>query len=301
MIIRTTGFPIQSTMHFFDPAPASYALLLSAGIATAGWRARSLSGRGAIAAVVVGTAGLSASWGNGALLVCWFVLAALLSALGRQRKAGRVRHIVAKPHARDALQVLANGAVFAMASVGMILARSLSGIAEADIAQWRTMCGVAAAAALAAAGADTWATEIGTLYGKAPWSLRLRSRVPAGTSGAITVIGTIAMIAGAAVVAIMSVPFVINGGESAAAVSFMAILLGGVCGAFSDTLIGAWLQQRRWCPRCGMETEQLVHTCGTTTAAVAGPRVLDNDAVNFLCTLVGALVAVGIASTGLAR
>jgi uncharacterized membrane protein len=62
----------------------------------------------------------------------------------------------------------------------------------------------------------------------------------------------------------------------------------GVGGALADTLIGAWWQARRWCPSCHKETEQNLHRCGTVTRRTGGMAWLGNDAVNFLCTAVGA-------------
>ncbi len=150
---------------------------------------------------------------------------------------------------------------------------------------------VAAVGALAAAGADTWATEIGTLVRGRPWSLRTRTRVPVGTSGAVTPAGTAAALVGA---------FALS---SAAAVlgvlphdRILAAMLGGFAGACGDTLLGAWVQSRRWCPACQVATEQHVHSCGSQTSDAGGIGLLDNDAVNFACTLIGAVVALAMAA-----
>lgn len=238
-------------------------------------------------ASIVGALALCASYGLGVLLVLWFVLASLLSRFGKTIKASRLRSIVAKANARDARQVLANGGVFAIGALAVTFF-SMSGARP----WWIDMCNVAAAGALAAAGADTWATEIGTLYGRAPWSLRSRSRVPAGTSGAITTVGTIALVAGATSIAALSAILTVIPANARTAV---AVALGGVAGAIADTLLGAWVQQRRWCARCTMETEQAVHLCGTPTQVVGGAAALDNDLVNVCCSAVGAVVSVGIA------
>ena len=50
---------------------------------------------------------------------------------------------------------------------------------------------------LAAATADTWATEVGTLAGGTPRSIRTLRPVPAGTSGGVSVVGTLASVLGA--------------------------------------------------------------------------------------------------------
>jgi uncharacterized protein (TIGR00297 family) len=268
-----------------QPAPLWGAIALAGAIAAVAWRVRSLSGSGAWAALAVGTIALRASWGLGALLIAWFVLAALLSRVGKHQKARRVEAIVAKTNARDAWQVLANGAVFAGACAGVVVIGSASGPLS-------TLYAVGGAGALAAAGADTWATEVGTLYGDAPWSIRTRSRVAVGTSGAITLLGSLAMVAGATVIALVAVAF---GAVPFGTIGVLAVAAGGVSGASTDTLLGAWLQERRLCPRCALETERPVHVCGTPTTPVAGVALLDNDAVNFACTVIGAGVAMLVA------
>jgi uncharacterized membrane protein len=45
-----------------------------------------------------------------------------------------------------------------------------------------------------------------------------------------------------------------------------------------------------YCPACGSETERLRHRCGSATRYRHGLPWLDNDRVNALCTLAGAVV-----------
>ncbi len=262
------------------------AIALAGMVALFAWRARSLSGSGAAAATAVGAAALHAAWGWGLYLILWFVSASVLSRIGRAQKARRTAGIVEKGDRRDAWQVLANGGVFALGALATPYWSSLSGASLSPV------IATAAAGALAAAGADTWATEFGTLAGGRPWSLRLRRRVPPGTSGAVTLAGSLAAVVGATLLAILAwrcrmVP--------AAAVP--AVTLGAIAGSWIDTVTGAWWQLRRHCPRCDSDTEQDVHDCGTRTERVGGYGALDNDGVNLLCTVVGAVFAATIART----
>jgi uncharacterized protein (TIGR00297 family) len=292
-------FNEPASLKLTDAAATLPAAVVIAGIvALAAWRAGSLTRSGCLAALVIGAIALRASWGSGVLLISWFVLASLLSRWGKKQKGERVRDIVAKPGGRDAWQVLANGAMFALACLGLILASRPAGAFMHGVLGDRAtvLCGIAAAAALAAAGADTWATEIGTLYGRAPWSLRTRTRVAAGTSGAVTIAGCVAMVAGAVVIAALASGIAIRGDTSSSALPFVSIAAGGVAGALFDTILGAWAQERRFCSRCELETEQLVHSCGTNTSVVGGTSALDNDVVNFLCTVVGCATAVLVAT-----
>ena len=104
-------------MH--DIAPWSIAILLTAAIVIAAWRSGSLAGNGAVAALLIGLVALRVQWSWGAFLLAWFVLASLLSRIGRARKAVRTAGVVAKGDRRDARQVLANGGVFALCGAGV--------------------------------------------------------------------------------------------------------------------------------------------------------------------------------------
>ena len=249
-------------------------LLAAAAIALVARRAGALSTAGAVAATAVGTAAVAAGWRWGALLVVYFVTSSLLSRAGAAEKATRTGGVVEKGGARDAVQVLANGGVFALCAVLAVL---VGAPADARLA-------VAALGALAAATADTWATEVGTLLGGTPRSLLTLRRVPPGTSGAVSVAGTVAMIAGALFIALLARGLSLPGATS-------VVAIGGSAGAVADTLVGATIQERRWCDACALATERRVHDCGAATRLAGGLAWMDNDAVNLLATLVGAVVA----------
>jgi uncharacterized protein (TIGR00297 family) len=246
-------------------------VVLSLILAIGARQMRMLSTRGAVAAAVVGTISITAGWSWGLLLLAFFASASGLSKLGERRKAERVGSIVEKGGKRDAAQVMANGGVFAAAALGQVLLPSPI---------WQAI----AAGAIAASTADTWATEVGTLAGREPISIVSGKRVPAGTSGAITFVGSVAGIAGALFIAVVAA-------LANWPVAFAAVALGGVAGALADSLLGGTLQARRWCDVCAKGTERVVHNCGTTTRLAGGIAGLDNDSVNTICSGVGALVA----------
>jgi uncharacterized protein (TIGR00297 family) len=240
---------------------------IALGVALVARRARTLTNDGAIAAWLVGTLAIAASARWGVLLISYFVTASALSRLGAARKAARTQRVVEKAGARDARQVAANGGVFALAALGHILAPS---------PVWLVL----AAGALAASASDTWATEIGTLAGGEPRTITGWRTVAPGTSGAISLPGTLASVAGATFIALLGR----FAGLSAA--TAWAVLVGG----------GATLQERRWCDRCNESTERTVHSCGAETRVVGGVTGLDNDAVNLLSGAFGGIVSVLVAS-----
>ncbi len=245
--------------------------LLSVLFAVAARRARSLSPSGALAAAVVGTLSVAAGWSWGVLLIAFFASGSALSKLGERRKADLIGSIVEKGGERDAVQVLANGGIFAAAAVAHVLFPSPIWLALGS-------------GALAASAADTWATEVGTLAGGAPISIISGKRVPPGTSGGITFVGSVAAIAGAIFIAVVAA-------LANWPVPFTAITVGGVAGALADSLLGATIQARRWCDLCAESTERLVHRCGKTTRPAGGLAGFDNDSVNTVCSAIGALVA----------
>jgi uncharacterized protein (TIGR00297 family) len=248
---------------------------LAVAIAIVARRARSLSPSGAVAAAAVGAVAVAAGWDWGVLLITYFASSSALSRHGRIEKERRTVAIVAKGGERDAVQVAANGLVFALAALGFLTTANPCWLAVG-------------AGSLAASAADSWATEIGTLYGSSPRSILTWRVVPAGTSGGVSTIGSLAAVGGALFVALVTA---LIGWRSAATAAFA----GGVAGAIADSLLGATLQRRRWCPACQRETERTTHDCGTPTTPRGGLAWLDNDMVNLLSNAAGGLVALALA------
>lgn len=251
---------------------------MSAAAVAFGARATgALTASGAAVATVVGAAAVAAGWAWGALVVLYFVASSALSRAGRAEKARRTRGIVAKDGARDARQVLANGGVFAVCAIAIAAKGGAAGHAVP----------LAAAGALAASTADTWATEVGTLLGGTPRGLLTLRPVPAGTSGAVSLAGTVAMVGGALFVALAARALSLSHVGGAVAIVASA----GCAGAVVDSLLGATVQERRWCDACSCATERGRHDCGAATRHAGGVRGLDNDVVNLAATLAGAVTA----------
>lgn len=241
-------------------------------IAAGARRARALSRGGAIAAVLLGTVSAAAGWSWAALLIAFFLSSTALSRFRADLRERRTGAIVAKGGERDALQVLSNGGVFGAAALGFLFLPWMG---------WPFL----AAGAIAAASADTWSTEIGTLARTPPRSIISLRPVPAGTSGGVSTAGTIAGAAGSGFIALLVLAL---GWEPAAALGALA---GGFAGATADSLLGATLQSRWSCPTCGTGTERLVHHCGARTIHAGGVRWIDNDAVNLGACITGSIVA----------
>lgn len=243
---------------------AAVAVLVAAAGTAAAW----LSAGGWLAAAGVGTAVLAGGgWRGGVLLGLFFVSGSLLS--GAAERAG-VSASDVKGGTRDAVQVLANGLWAGAGALAIPVAPELG---------WTIL-----AASLAAAQADTWATEIGTRSPQPPRLITTGEHVRRGTSGAVTVLGTAAGVAGAGAVALAAV---ILGAPMPAR---WAALLGGTVGMFVDSVLGATLQAAYRCERCGMDTERALHDCGHAAVLRRGRPWLTNDVVNFTGSGSGAAV-----------
>jgi uncharacterized membrane protein len=78
----------------------------------------------------------------------------------------------------------------------------------------------------------------------------------------------------------------------------VVVPIAGFIGATADSLLGATLQELRWCDACGRACETDPHACGTPARLVRGVRGFSNDVVNLLATAVGAAAAVALAAAG---
>ncbi|HTK43619.1 MAG TPA: DUF92 domain-containing protein [Gemmatimonadales bacterium] len=243
------------------------AAALAAAVAAVGWQARVLTGGGALAATVVGCAILfTAGWPGAAALAAFFVSSSAVSRIEPDHPSA-----VSDPkgNCRDQWQVIANGGP---AALGALLARD-----QPSLAAWITT------SSLAAAAADTWATAVGAWSPTPPRHLLTWRSVPTGTNGGVTLLGCLAALAGATLVA-----------ASGAWVARQPALLGaaaavGFAGMVLDSALGASMQGRFRCPACAQPSERRVHRCGTPTTPVGGLAWLDNDGVNALATGAAAL------------
>jgi uncharacterized protein (TIGR00297 family) len=272
------------TVAHVDPGAVGLLLgALAAAVAfgLAAYAVRFLDRSGALAAsgLAFSVVVLGAEWAVPG--VAFFVLSSLLSKAGRRRKAAAEARNE-KGSRRDAGQVLANGGVAWALLVAYVFVPS-------DALYWGYV------GAFAAAAADTWGTEIGTLVGgptRLVWSGR---RVPPGTSGGVSAAGTLGAFAGAAVVFIAAWPFagVSLGGFGPGATALL-VIGGGFAASLVDSLIGATAQALYRDDGGGLTERAGVG--GRTFALVRGRPWITNDRVNLACTLTGgALAALGAA------
>jgi uncharacterized protein (TIGR00297 family) len=260
------------------PLQLFFGFLLAALIAITAYRAHSLNKTGAWGAFLEGTIifGLG-GWKWAVLLMAFFVSSSVLTRLFGKKKAS-LNEKFDKGGTRDIGQVLANGAV---ASIFAGLHYYFPD------ASWTW---VAFASSLAAVNADTWATELGVLSPSLPRMITSFLPVERGSSGAISLYGTLAAAGGATFLSILGAWLGPTGRGWA---NLEIILVAGLLGSLFDSFLGATVQAIYRCPNCDKETEKHpLHTCGFTTVLVRGWSWLNNDMVNLGCALVGAVVGI---------
>ncbi len=246
--------------------------LLAVVVAYLAYRAHSLSRSGAFAAVLVGAVIFGVGgWRWAVLLLAFFVSSTILTRAFKKRKTG-LNEKFSKGGRRDAGQVLGNGGL-------ATLFAGLSWFFPGQAWVW-----LAFAASLAAVNADTWATELGVLNPHPPRLITHPGKVvEKGTSGGVSLVGTLASLAGSGLIGVLAglispLPGTLS--------IILLVTLAGLLGSLFDSLLGATVQSIYYCPACAKETERHpLHTCGTPTTRLRGWPWLDNDLVNLGCSL----------------
>src|SRR2546428_110967 len=141
---------------------------------------------------------------------------------------------------------------------GVFLAVLVTAASSPDLFTLAYVC------AYATAAFDTVSSEIGRAYGGRPFLITTLRRVPAGTDGAVSWLGTLAgLLAASLVCGVAAWTGFLEGGRTG------IVLTAAFVGSTVDPVMGATLQ---------------------------APGLIDNEAVNFSNTLVGALSGVGLAT-----
>ena len=253
-------------------------LLLSIMIGGLAYWRGSLTRSGWLGAVITGTLtfGLGGlAWGI--TLVVFFVSSSLLSHFKQAHKERLAAEKFEKGGRRDIWQALANG------GIGAVLACLYALLGEPALLL------AAFTGVMATVTADTWATELGVLSRQAPRSMTTLRPVSPGTSGGVSIVGLLASALGALLIgAVMFLGIGLEQGHWMTQL-IAAALLGGVVGSLLDSLLGATLQAIY--DGLHGETERRSDPDGRPYALLRGLAWMNNDLVNMLSSLGGALLA----------
>lgn len=268
---------------FTQASPAAmqqflYGEILALLVAALSLRLRFLDLGGALVTFILGTIifGLG-GWPFSLPILAFFILSSLLSKLSAWRK--RAAHEkFQKGSRRDWGQVLANGGVAGVLVVLWYL--------QPEPLYYFLYLG-----AVAAVTADTWATEIGVLSVQPPRLVTSWQIVSAGTSGAISSLGLLGALLGAASIALLG--WAVQLREPSyqfGAAGIVLITLGGVLAHLCDSVLGATIQAQQRCSVCAKVSEKKGACCGVEREPHSGWRWVDNDMVNAMCGVCGVLV-----------
>lgn len=252
--------------------------MLAALVAILSFRLRFLDAGGALVTFILGTIifGLG-GWSFSLPILAFFILSSLLSKFGARRKHSATEKFQ-KGSRRDWGQVLANGGVAGVLVVFWYL--------QPEPLYYFLYLG-----AVAAVTADTWATEIGVLSAQPPRLITTWQIVSAGTSGAISFLGLMGAMLGAASIAVLGWAVQLREAAYQFGIKGIALItLGGVFAHLCDSVLGATIQAQQRCSVCAKVSEKKGECCGVAREPHSGWRWVDNDVVNGACGLCGVLI-----------
>ena len=251
-------------------------------------RYRALTRRGVITAVVIALALLATSWEAYLLTLLFFASSSLLTFFGYKEK--EKRGACERKGGRTASQVICSGGVPAALSMLALLEHG-----------WSEPLTIAVASTIAFACADTWAAELGSLSTAIPRLIvNPRKRVPHGVSGGITALGELGAALGALFIALPAAFLKWLGKEYGWSWSdvdltvwelAVAVFVLGWLGEVMDSLLGAIIQPKFKCRRCGVIWDHPHHICGSEGDLVSGLSFVKNEHVNLMVELIIAVVA----------
>lgn len=199
-------------------------------LATQAYRMRALTRSGAWAAAVCGGVLYGGGGWTWVVLVGVFFITA--SALTRLEPGVGGSHRSLDRMGRRWDQVAANGGVAAVAA-------AVHGLTASPVAF------AVAAGAIAAAAADTWGTEVGRWSPVPPRLITSWATVPHGSSGGITLFGTLGAAAGALLIGVCAA--LLDRDLAHPARLALVVSAAGFSGAIVDSLLGATVEDRwRW-------------------------------------------------------
>lgn len=240
------------------------------------FKRHSVSTSGLIALIVISA--LFIWMGHITLLVVMFAMFASSSLLSHYKKSEKKEfdEVVSKTGPRDYIQALAN---LGVATLLLILFQFIQ--SEVLIS--------ALIGSVAAANADSWASEIGGISKRKPVLITTFKPVDKGISGGVTYPGTMGGIAGSLFITCVGVIFLnlSNGFQGNITFLFWSSFIAGILGFIFDSYAGAIFQSLYR----NKTTDGLTENNEGEKELVKGYHWINNDTVNFLTTLVAAIIA----------
>ena len=266
--LAVSVFTYFATVHYDATLTYLLPIVLTPFVVAFVIQKNALTRGGLIAALLLDLA-VSLSLGNlgFALLLLFLALGVLTDKLKRHGTEEREE----KGSRRDFMQVISNGFVPVASAVLYALFGNHAFL-------------VAFVASLAEALADTAASSLGS-YSKNTFDIFKMRRCEKGTSGGVSLCGTLSAVMFAFVIPLIALACNAISTRDMLLASAMAVL-----GVFFDSFLGSLAQAKYRCAVCGYNTERRAH-CGEPTDLISGLSFIRNDTVNALSTLFAAVIA----------
>ncbi|XP_047511042.1 transmembrane protein 19 [Pieris napi] len=267
--------------------------LIPIPIAVYGYKKRTLNLSGALLALVVGFVLVLSNYCFVIILLTFFFTSSKASHF-RPHLKRKFEEDFKEGGERTWVQVLCNGG---MATQLALLYLIDVGSSERPIdfikdyrASWLSM-GVLGV--LACCNGDTWASELGTVLSKSdPYLITTFKKVPKGTNGGVSLIGTVLSTVGGLVIGIAHYLSILYFADTNiltyAPPQWPIIIYGGISGLIGsgiDSLMGATMQYS------GVDKAgKIVSHSSMSIKHISGKNILDNNSVNLISTIIMGLM-----------
>ena len=204
-------------------------------------------------------------------ILSFFVVSSLLTKI-REKKNPSVGVYFEKSGTRDALQVLANGGLDGILVI-------LNYFFPNEF-WYYIYSGIVASSC-----ADTWATEIGTMYRHKTFNILNFKETEQGTSGGVSLVGFTGALAGALFISLISVLWI----DKNQIDFILVVVFAGFAASLIDSLLGGTVQIKYKCTECDRIIDKKAH-CGKNALKVKGIKIVNNDLVNLISGLIGGFI-----------
>ncbi len=288
------------------PLPTEYviqqtllALTLSIPIGYVAYKRRGLSLGGVVTAIAIAITVFLTGWQTFLIFLLFFLSSTLLTKW--RYKVKEEKQAAETGQGRGWRQVIGAGgiaSVFALALAANLVNRCYNPEPSPLLKAFFT----AMLAAIATSNADTWAVEVGAAFNREPRLItKPWVRVPVGTSGGVTIIGELASMAGSLLISLAALTlYWISSAYQLYPWSIFAVsplrlalivFIFGWLGEILDSVVGATLQVKYFCPRCKKLTDKKIHKCGLKTKYYGGFKIVSNEVTNLIATFISSTIA----------
>jgi len=138
---------------------------------------------------------------------------------------------------------------------------------------------------------DTIATEVGLLSKAKPRSILTGKEIDTGQSGGVTVRGEIAALTGSLLIGTVCWLLLSEGILLQIRVILPAAITAGMLATNIDSIFGATIQAKYRCTNCKKCLEKRAMHCNIFTIQESGISLIDNNVVNLLAAIIGAVIS----------